>query len=169
MLAECRECLSDPNVYRGLIELRGGRQNGHDRLREDRLAHLARQVPFRRRSIRKASDVWYNDPLGGEELSPEAAFMARSLVYLQAKQNDSLYAQLWTQYLRVRCLFYRQLVADPAEVGLSTFSRRYQRISQYIDSDFAALAVAFTLDKPELDVKAVEVRSAPPSYYRSVP
>src|SRR5262249_8751134 len=117
---------------------------------------------FRRRLIQKASDVWYNDPLGGEGLPPEAAFMARSLAYLQAKQNDSLYAQLWTQYLRVRCLFYRQLVADPAEVGLSTFSRRYQRISHYIDADFAALAVAFTLDEPGLDVKAVEVRSAPP-------
>src|SRR5215831_348214 len=48
MLAACRECLSDPNAYRGLRELARGRQSGYDRLREDRLARMARQIPFRR-------------------------------------------------------------------------------------------------------------------------
>ena len=161
-LAECSLCLSNPDVNRTLGELVAGRQSRQNAFQEARLGRLAREVRFRRQPIQGASDVWYNDPLGGEGVIPETAFMASSFAHLDANQYDHLYAQLWAQYLRVRCILYRQLVADPAEAGLSAFSGRYHRIDQYLGSDFEILAPAFGLDEPELDVKAVEVRSSPP-------
>lgn len=143
-----------------------GYQTEHDPFREARLARLAREVRFRRRSVRHAEDVWYNDPLDGDKILPEAAFMAESFAYLasqaQAKPSDEDYVRLWTQYLRVKCMLYRHIVADPAEVGLSTFSRRYNRIDQYVGSSLEKLAPNLSLDEPELELKAVEVRSAPP-------
>jgi hypothetical protein len=166
-LGTCPVCvLSNIDVYRALGELLQGHQSEYDKPREARLARLAREVRFRRRPIRQVSDVWHNDPLGGDRLLPEAAFMAASLAYLdeqaQTKLGDEDYARLWTQYLRVKCMLYRHIVTDPAEAGLSTFSRRYDRIDQYVGSGLETLAPTLSLDEPELALKAVEVRSAPP-------
>ena len=167
-LATCPDCLGDIDidVYRALGELMQGRQAGHNARRETRLAQLARKVRFRRnRTIRHVSDVWHNDPLGGDKVLPEAPFMAVSLDYLtdQKRSCDVHYARLWTQYLRVKCMLYRHIVADPAEAGLSTFSRRYKRIDQYVGSGLEKLAPNLSHDEPELDLRAVEVRSAPPT------
>jgi len=165
-LATCRVCLRHIDVYRALGELLRGHQAEHDAFREARLARLAREVRFRRRLIRHVSDVWHNDPLGGDGILPEAAFMAESLAYLaeqvRTTPGDVSYARLWAQYLRVKCILYRHIVADPAEAGLSTFSPRYDRIDQYVGSGLETLAPNLSLDEPELDLKAVEVRSAPP-------
>ena len=172
-LGKCDQCsvcvLQNPDsadVARAMREISIGRQQDHDAFQEARLAHFARTVRFRRRPLRDISDIGYNDPLGGEGLLAEAGLMAASFAYLerqgQAIPSDPLYERLWTQYLRVRCMFYRHLVADPAEVGLSTFSRRYNCIDEYVGSDFDTFAPALALDEPELDLRAVEVRSGPP-------
>ena len=165
-LDTCPGCLRDSDVLRALGELAQGRLSHTDRFQEARLASLARKVSFRRNPIHQASDVWHNDPLGGENALPEAILMARSFAYLsrqdQTGQEDLFYAQLWVQYLRIRCQLYRHIVDNPAEVGLSTFSTRYHRVSEYLGSDFETLAPNLALYEPELDLKAVEVRSAPP-------
>lgn len=165
-LAACPDCLNDSEVSQALGELAQGRLSHTDRFREARLALFARKVSFRRHPIRHTSDVWHNDPLGGENALPEAILMARSFAYLsrqdQTGQRDLFYARLWVQYLRIRCQLYRHIVDNPAEVGLSTFSTRYHRVSEYLGLDFETLAPNLALDEPELDLKAVEVRSAPP-------
>ena len=174
LLETCRYCLDDSDislamdVSLALNELARGHLSGMDRFRDARLARLAREVAFRRRPIRHISDVWYNDPLGGTNILPEAVFLARSFSYLshqrKTDQEDLFYASLWAQYQRLRCRLYRHIVCDPAEVGLSTFSARYHRISEYLGSDLEALAPNLALEEPELSLslKAVEVRAAPP-------
>jgi hypothetical protein len=80
-LAECSACLSwldDSDVEHALGELATGYQKDYDKVRERSLARLARDPRFERRTIQRVSDVWYNDPIGGEELLPEAAFMCVS-------------------------------------------------------------------------------------------
>ena len=167
-LETCRFCLDDSDislamdVSLALNELARGHLSSMDRFRDARLARLAREVAFRRRPIRHISDVWYNDPLGGTSILPEAVFMARSFSYLSHQQEDLFYAILWAQYQRLRCQLYRHVVCDPAEVGLSTFSARYHRISGYLGSSLETLAPNLTLEEPELALKAVEVRAAPP-------
>ena len=167
-LEACRYCLNDSDVSLALDELAQGRLNSTDRFRDVRLARLARKVGFRHRPIRHILDVWYNDPLGGTNILPEAIFMVRSFSYLsrqhQAGREDLFYASLWAQYQRLRCQLYRHIVCNPAEIGLSTFSTRYHRVSEYVSSDLETLAPNLTLDEPELDLKAVEVRSAPPRH-----
>ena len=165
-LETCRFCLDDSDISLALGELTRGRLNSTDRFRDTRLARFAREVTFRHRSIRHISDVWYNDPLGGTDILPEAVFMARSFSYLSRQhetgQEDQFYGSLWTQYQRLRCQLYRHIVCDSAEAGLSTFSTRYHRISEYLGSDLEVLAPNLALGEPGLALQAVEVRSAPP-------
>ena len=161
-LETCRYCLNNSDVSLALSELARGRLNSTDRFQDARLARFAREVAFRHRPICHISDVWHNDPLGRTDISPEAVFLARSFSYLSRQQEDLFYASLWAQYQRLRCQLYRHLVCDPAEIGLSTFSARYHRISGYLGSSLETLAPNLTLEEPELALKAVEVRAAPP-------
>ena len=163
-LETCHYCLNNSDISLALSELARGHLNHMGGFRDARLARFARKVDFRHRPIRHISDVWYNDPLGvGEtDIIPEAVFLARSISYLSRQQEDLSYASLWAQYQRLRCQLYRHVVYDPSEVGLSTFSTRYQRISEYLGSHLEALAPNLSLEEPELALKAVEVRSAPP-------
>ncbi len=175
-LETCRFCLDDSDVSLAmdvslaLNELTRGRLSSTDRFRDARLARLARRVVFRRRPIRYISDVWHNDPLGGRDIHPEAVFTARAFSYLshqrETGQEDLFYASLWAQYQRLRCQLYRHLVCDPSEVGLATFSARYHRISEYLGSALEVLAPNLALEEPELSLKAVEVRAAPPQNAR---
>ena len=165
-LETCRFCLDDSDVSLALGELTRGSLDSTDGFRDARLARFARRVSFRRRPIRHISDVWYNDPLGGTNILPEALFLARSFSYLshqrETDQEDLFYASLWAQYQRLRCRLYRHIVCDSAEAGLSTFSTRYHRISEYLGSSLEVLAPNLALEEPELSLKAVEVRAAPP-------
>ena len=86
-LGTCRSCLDDSDVSLASDELIRGSLDSTNGFRDARLARFARRVSFRRRPVRHISDVWYNDPLGGTNILPEAVFLARSFSYLSHQQE----------------------------------------------------------------------------------
>lgn len=75
------------------------------------------------------------------------------------RQHPDLTAPV-LQYLRVQSLLYRHLVMDPTSTGQTAFKRYYARIRAYQPAG-APTSIDMFADG-DLDLRAVEVRRAPP-------
>lgn len=63
---------------------------------------------------------------------PETRLLWHALAYLRgAGVHDRMFADMFWQYVRVRCLVHGRLVQTPGLAGLDWFARHYERISQY--------------------------------------
>jgi len=86
-------------------------------------------------SARDIRDYYRADPLagsfpshGGDDRTPEVRFTSSALSYLRsAGAHDALFAGLFWQYVRVRCLLYRHVTQRPMTPGLQWFVRFYGR------------------------------------------
>lgn len=84
---------------------------------------------------RNISDFDRADPLaslfptrGGDDRSPEVRFTSSALSYLKStRKGDALFAGVFWQYVRVRCLLYRHVTQRPMTPGLQWFVRFYGR------------------------------------------
>jgi hypothetical protein len=68
-------------------------------------------------------------PLGHRRPTPEMRFVGAGLEYLETGVDDTTFAQVFWQTLRIRTLFYRHIVQRPMTPGLQWFIRFYGRIS----------------------------------------
>ena len=116
---------------------------------------------------REAEEIWRWDPIfplcQGWEGPPEVHLMARSLRYLDEFPADDLFARLFWQVQRVRCLFYRHLVQRPLTPGLQWFVRFFKRIKEartLFGTHFKGRTAA-RLCGGERGLRSLEVRSAP--------
>ena len=80
-------------------------------------------------------DVFDNDPLARvvawqreSASSPDTMFLEESLRHLERNEEDTDYARLFWQVVRVRCLLYRHLAQRPMTPGLQWFVRFFSRI-----------------------------------------
>lgn len=116
---------------------------------------------------REPEEVWAWDPisplLGGASGPPEIHFVARGLHYLDDAPEDDLFARLFWQVVRMRCLYYRHLVQRPMTPGLQWFVRFFRRIKpartlfgSHLKARFAA-----SICGAEQGLQSLEVRSAP--------
>ncbi|MCY1031275.1 hypothetical protein OV207_07385 [Corallococcus sp. BB11-1] len=86
---------------------------------------------------RDLKSMWATDPLASflpgwtGQRSPEVWLIARALEYLEteAGRKDRLFALVFWQVVRVRCLFYRHVVQRPMTPGLQWFIRFFARMS----------------------------------------
>jgi hypothetical protein len=118
---------------------------------------------------REPEEVWDWDPiaplLGGVESPPEVRFLARALHYLDSAPKDRLFAQLFWQVVRVRCLYYRHLVQRPMTPGLQWFVRFFRRIkpARSLFRTHVKGRIAASLCGAEHGLRSLEVRSSPES------
>jgi hypothetical protein len=80
-------------------------------------------------------DVYSNDPIAPvvgwhptEAVSPETLFVRAALSYIEKDNEDSEFAALFWQTIRIRCLLYRHVVQRPMTPGLQWFVRSFARI-----------------------------------------
>ena len=133
-----------------MSELESGRPAAHPLLfAEARTVYraLIRPSPFlwnraeERRRLRarhhpeSREEVFKNDPVArvvgwhdGSGSSPETRFVGGALRYMECHEDDSEFARIFWQVIRVRCLLYRHLVERPLTPGLQWFVRFYSRI-----------------------------------------
>jgi hypothetical protein len=86
-------------------------------------------------TARDVQDYYRADPLagyfpsrGGDDRSSEVRFTASALDYLcSPRGGDALFAGLFWQYVRIRCLLYRHVTQRPMTPGLQWFVRFYDR------------------------------------------
>jgi hypothetical protein len=128
------------------------------------LRRLAVTTGNHKRRPRDLHDVWHSDPIGDGGDWPEGLLMQQALHRLP---QGSRYRQLFFQYLRVKATLYRHLVADSARPGLSRFTQVYARLDPYT-AGLEHLALQAVSDEPEIELQAIEVRSAPPKTLRSL-
>ena len=106
--------------------------------------------------------VWTQDPIADGGPWPEGELLRRCADRCETLPQDLEFALTLRQYLRLKTRLYRHLVSDPSRPGLSTFVETYNNLRPYhLVSPLAGLAVA--MDEPELNLGAVELRTAPPS------
>lgn len=80
-------------------------------------------------------DVYSNDPLSRivgwhptEAVSPETLFVAKAIKYIERNEEDTDFAALFWQVIRVRCIVYRHVIQRPLTPGLQWFVRFFSRI-----------------------------------------
>lgn len=80
-------------------------------------------------------DIYSNDPLARivrwhqtEAVSPETLFVKAALRYIEQDNENSDFAPLFWQVIRIRCLIYRHVVQRPLTPGLQWFVRFFARI-----------------------------------------
>jgi hypothetical protein len=80
-------------------------------------------------------DVYSNDPIARvvgwhptEAVSPETLFVRAALYYIEKDNEESDFAALFWQTIRIRCLLYRHVVQRPMTPGLQWFVRSFARI-----------------------------------------
>lgn len=148
-------------------------------LRDGKLPEVSRfaSVKFLYRSLIDArherrpgslQEIWAWDPIAPlmrcGARPPEMYWMARGLRYLEEAQTaDTLFAKLFWQTVRVRCLLYRHLVQRPMTPGLQWFVRFFKRIKPARDLfDFKLKAhFARELCGGERGLCSLEVRTSP--------
>lgn len=107
------------------------------------------------------------DPLGGPGVpDPEARFLLLGLrrsAALAGSPDPEHQAErrLFAQYLRVRVAMHRVLVMDPTTRGLGHFVKYYDAIRRY-RGRLEPLAPDLAARSEALDLRALEVRTAPP-------
>lgn len=114
-------------------------------------------------------DVVRRDPLSawlpqGPGLAfPESRFSFRALRYLLVQgRTDQVFARVFWQYQRVRCIVYRYLCEEPGTAGLDWFTRHYARISPLRQAlDPAIYACALNVQSSDLHLESLEARTSP--------
>lgn len=103
------------------------------RVAYDDLASVYRALvgarPFEPESLR---DLERLDPISRhfpDATAIEARFVARGLGHLDRAPNDSSFARLFWQVIRIRNLFYRHMTQRPMTPGLLWFLRSFSRLS----------------------------------------
>lgn len=156
--AHCHANAHGPALTEALNELVTGRVGDYCSLREAQLRKLAASSHFR--TPRTLDAIWENDPIADGAPWPEGRMIALLFDRL-ADEPDSPGSLLFLQYLRVKSLLHRVLTHDPAERGLRTFVHTFRQIGPYRRGHESILP-EFALNEPALDLRAVEVRTAPP-------
>jgi hypothetical protein len=70
---------------------------------------------------------WFGGTAGREGPSVELDFLAKAFLYLEGRPHDALFARLFWQTVRVRCLLFRHCIQRPLTPGLQYFIRFYER------------------------------------------
>lgn len=103
----------------------------------------------------------------GRDLSPkpwinerrEECFMQRALEH--AKREGGQYELLLTQYIRMKVLLFRYIVADPDAHGLTSFVGTFGRANAYAQHHDASDLASEINSEIGLDVRCVEIRTNP--------
>lgn len=96
--------------------------------------------------------------------NPEICFVHRALNYLEKRNpEDKLFAALFWQVVRMRCLLYRHVTQRPMTPGLLWFVRHFDRISPGRENMSKRLLVRTAALNSGLDtgLRAIEVRKSP--------
>jgi hypothetical protein len=149
-------------VWDALGELATGRVSGEEPMREIELWRLGARRPGPRP---RPESFWACDPLWDQADWPEGALLARAFDHLA--EGDPAFAHLLVQYLRVKCLLHTTLVSDPLRGGLDAFQRTYDCLSPYRQGVDESHLADFARNEPQLDLRAVELRTSPASAGRS--
>lgn len=126
---------------------------------------------LRRRNAQTRQDVYLNDPLARvvgwhptEAVSPETLFVAKALQRieydLEHDNNESDFASLFWQMMRIRCLLYRHVVQRPLTPGLQWFVRFFARIKP-LRKNISEMVLASTAARSSgkvVGLRSLEVR-----------
>lgn len=158
-----REIEVDEIVRRALHDFAQGRPLARDRTIENAL--WRRALPSFP-AVRSA-DLWSRDPIGDGCEWPEGRLAARAFDHVD-DHPGGFFERVFVQYLRVKCILHAHLVHDPARRGLDFFADTFDRLSPYRDGLEDGWLARATIDEPELDLAAVELRGSPPARTRRV-
>lgn len=117
--------------------------------------------------VKSLNDLRQRDPVGRwlaphSDITPEVELLRLSLRYLELN-DDTDFARIFWQYVRVRGRTYRHIVQEPGTPGLDWFARHFQRISALRQglSTEAKMEAAWSLENRGLRLAAFEAREAP--------
>src|SRR5436853_182055 len=121
--------------------------------------------------VEERHDVFASDPLATivgwqptASNSPETLFIEAALRRIQSEEkrgeNDSDFARLFWQVMRVRCLLYRHVVQRPLTPGLQWFVRFFSRIKplRLKTPSRALIRTAAHLSGENMGLRSLEVR-----------
>ena len=164
-------------LLRTLEELRTGRlasasATAHARVR-DLYAQLGGSHDVRRRACTYAELSEDFDPVarllphcGGGWSWPERRLQAEATRYLQTLgARDDLFASLFWQAQRLRCIYYRYVVQRPLTPGLQWFVRHYARLRTGREAMSPTLQIRSAAEQAGVDhgLRSLEIRTAPQS------
>ena len=97
--------------------------------------------------------------------SPEILFLRKAFSYLDNAPDDTEFAALFWQVVRLRCLLYRHVVQRPMTPGLQWFIRCYGRLKpcRFLLDDRLRVHSALTVDGLGKGLRSLEVRTSPES------
>lgn len=151
-----RSDLAEP-IHKAVTELIAGKVGSINSLRE---ALLRRALPsFGKNPPSTLEDLWRNDLIQDGGDWPEGAMLARIL------ERPCNAERLLLQYLRIKCMLHRILTHLPGEQGLMAFADTFKQMRPY-KSPLKRLLADFAMREDGLDLRAVEVRTAPPQSVR---
>jgi hypothetical protein len=120
------------------------------------------------KEIQGENGVFGSDPLSSvvgwlpaEGTSPETSFTSRALEYLEGvDREESDFARLFWQLIRIRCLLYRHVVQRPLTPGLQWFVRFFSRIKPLREniSKTVRVSAAARLSGVGVGLASLEVR-----------
>ncbi|HKU75030.1 MAG TPA: hypothetical protein VJR02_14050 [Pyrinomonadaceae bacterium] len=92
--------------------------------------------------------------------SPETLFISESLEYMKRAQDQTHFARLFWQMIRIRCLLYRHVVQRPLTPGLQWFVRFFSRIKPLRTnlSEAVLMSAAANLSGEGDGLESLEVR-----------
>ncbi len=104
-----------------------------------------------------------------KEMTPEMLFVEAGLNYLSLEDSnrgarkDSVFAKLFWQVVRIRCLFYRHITQRPMTPGLQWFVRTFGRISPGRRSlaDRTLAQSAARVSGIDVGLQSLELRASP--------
>lgn len=150
-------------VRRAVDELADGQIREPKKLSEALLRKYAAARPFAassQRRLRSLDDLWQADIIADGNAWPEGRMMALLFDRLEDIPNPRL-AQLFVQYLRIKCMLHRLLVHYPTELGLESFTHTFRQKAPY-QPGLEMLLPDFSLNESGISLRALEVRTAPP-------
>jgi len=101
--------------------------------------------------------------------SVETRFTTYALGYLHREPHDALFATLFWQYQRVRCLTHRFLTLEPGTAGLDWFVEHYRRVGALRGAlDQMGLLCALEIDSQDAVLGATEPRTSPGEEWQEV-
>ena len=136
--------------------------------RLQRLASGPVRCPFVPQTL---NHVWHRDPIADGGPWPEGRLLglgfdqcasAPADPKCSARERARRRARLFTQYLRVKCMLFEHLVQDPTRPALRPFTKTFERSRSY-GKGLERVRADMILDEPEIELRAVELRTSPPS------
>ena len=158
-----------PQIGHALGDMRRGRIRGYSRFVESSLTGYLRmpRFYFGLGRGRRCSGEHKSRDIVGEEID----FNRRCIRYLASANCTcedfpkcaQVFREIWAQMTRIRVLFYRHLVHDPALSGLDEFAKRFKRLNEYmVLTDSVRQEAAAAMEHgPGLVLKSLELRKKP--------